>query len=147
MTILRFSMQRGGDIIQHTILEIWFGYFPRVFIWTSNMIKKITWFVTRLKMIFIVTNSNCLAQYQLQTTSIISPTLSVNPSLFAIPCIFYGDYRFTALQLLSHTIVEFSSKFDHPWQYFITSWWEEKVGVWTTDELIHHPWQYSLTCT
>ena len=29
---------------------------------------------------------------------------------------------------------------NHPWQYFITSCWQKKVGFWPMDELIHHPW-------
>ena len=41
--------------------------------------------------------------------------------------------------------VIFHSDFSHPWQYIITSCWQEKVGFWPMDKLIHHPWQYEFT--
>jgi len=41
--------------------------------------------------------------------------------------------------------VIFHPKFNCPWQYFITSWWQENVGFWLIDELIHHPWQFLQT--
>ena len=34
------------------------------------------------------------------------------------------------LQLLSNTKSDFHPNFNHPWQYFITSCWQEKVGFW-----------------
>ena len=39
----------------------------------------------------------------------------------------------------------FHSYFNHPWQYFITSGWQEMVGCWSIEELVHHPWQYLFT--
>ena len=56
-----------------------------------------------------------------------------------------GDYRFTMLQLLSFIKWQFTPYFNHQRQYIITSCWQEKVGFWPMNELIHHPWQYLFT--
>ena len=68
-----------------------------------------------------------------------SPTLNVNPTLFVIPCKFYGDNRFTMLQLLSLTKRFFYPNLNHPWQYFIRSWSQEKIGFgqWMNSSIIH----------
>ena len=67
-----------------------------------------------------------------------SPTPNVNPTLCAIPCIFWGDCRITVLHNVTYEVI---SNFNHPWQYFITSCWQEKIGFFgpMDDELIHHP--------
>ena len=39
----------------------------------------------------------------------------------------------------------FHPSFNHPWQYFITSCRQEKIGFWPMDEIIYHPWQYLFT--
>ena len=49
---------------------------------------------------------------------IVSPTLSVNPTLLVISCHFWGDYRITVLQLLSLT-KWFSSKFQPSMTVFV----------------------------
>ena len=81
--------------------------------------------------------------------NIVSPTLHVNPTLFVIACqTFGGLYIYICLQLLSLTkcfFIQFHPICNHPWQYFITSCWQEKVGFWPMDDLIHHPWQYLVT--
>ena len=71
--------------------------------------------------------------------SIVSPTLNVNPTLFVIPCKFFGDYRFKVLQLLSLTkwvFIYISIIHDN-----ISSQAADKrrIGFWPMDELIHHP--------
>ena len=72
---------------------------------------------------------------------IVSPTLNVNPTLFAIPCNYFGGSQiYNVARTVIHQ-VNFHSNFNHPWQYFITRWWQKKVGCWPMDELIHHPWQ------
>jgi hypothetical protein len=73
---------------------------------------------------------------------IMSPTLSANPTLFVIPCnFFWGLHIYTVANTVSFQ-VDFHPKFNHPWQCFITSCWQKKVGIWPKDELIHHSWQY-----
>ena len=58
---------------------------------------------------------------------IVSPTLNVNSTLFVIAWIFLGD-----LQCYNyyHLPSDFHPNFNHPWQYFITSCWQEKVRFW-----------------
>ena len=56
-----------------------------------------------------------------------------------------GDHRFTMLQLLSLTKWFSHLNSNHPWQYFITSCWQGKVGFTPMDELVHHSWRYLFT--
>ena len=42
-----------------------------------------------LNMIFSFTNSDCLAQLTVNL-GILSPTLNINPTLFVVPCKFFG---------------------------------------------------------
>ena len=87
-----------------------------------------------------VTNSNHLAQILIVNHGIVSPTPNVNPTLFVNSCnLFDGDYRFTMLQLLVTHQVIFHPHFNHPWQYFITSCWQEEVGFfgqWMSSSII-----------
>jgi hypothetical protein len=79
----------------------------------------------------------------------LSPTLNVNPTLFVIPCKCLGCYRFTPLLTKC-----FTSKFNHPWQYFSWDCWQERVGFWPSSiihasicSLIHekcHPKRYHI---
>ena len=50
--------------------------------YTSSLLKDYT------KYEYCVTNSNCLAQYELNSVGAVSPTLNVNRTLFVIPCKF-----------------------------------------------------------
>ena len=64
------------------------------------MAKKFMNYATTLNMLFRVTNSSCLAQYY---HGVVSPTLNLNPTLFAIPCKCFWHYRCPMLHLLSLT--------------------------------------------
>ena len=65
-----------------------------------------------------------------------------NPPLFLIPCIFWGIIELQCCNYSHlHYQVIFHPNFNIPWQYFITHCWQENVGFWPMDELIHHPWQ------
>ena len=50
-----------------------------------------------------------------------------------------GDYGFTVLQWPSLTKWYFIQNSNNPWQYFITSCWQEKVRFWPMDDssIIH----------
>jgi hypothetical protein len=70
---------------------------------------------------------------------VVSPTLKVNLTFLVIPCIFLGGLYICNLainvtyQVICHPIS------NHPWQYFITSCWQENVGFgqWTNSVAIH----------
>ena len=65
----------------------------------------------------------------------------VNPTLFVIPCKFF----WWALQIYSVVVtvtyhVIFHPNFNHSWQYFFTSCWQEKekgYGQWMNSSIIH----------
>ena len=55
--------------------------------------------------------------------------------------IFLGEYRVTMLQLVPLTKLIFHPNFNYPWQYFITSCWQEKgrgFGQWRNSSIIHN---------
>jgi hypothetical protein len=97
-------------------------------------------------MIFHVTDSHLSFTIRIVSRGVLSPTLNVNPTLFVIPCFkkIWGIMDWQCCIYCHFYLVIFHPCFNHPWQYFITSWWQEKVGFWPTDELVHHPWQYLL---
>ena len=73
-----------------------------------------------------LTNTRCFAQHC---------------SLFFCKC-FLGVCRFYNVAIIvTHQVILYPN-FNHPWQYFITSCWQENIGFWAMDEVIHHRWQY-----
>ena len=51
----------------------------------------------------------------------------VSPTLFVILVTFLGDYNVAFI--ITYWVISHPN-FNNPWQYFITSWWQEKVGLW-----------------
>ena len=76
--------------------------------------------------------------------SVVPLTLNVHPILFVISCKNGGSINLHCCNYC-HLPSGCSSKFEDPWQSFITDCWHEKVGFWPMDELTHHPWKYLLT--
>ena len=66
-----------------------------------------------------------------------SPTLNASPTLFVIPCKVLGGLWIYNVAIIGTVWVIFHSTFNHPWQYIITSCWQEKVGFWPMDECTH----------
>jgi hypothetical protein len=58
---------------------------------------------------------------------IVSPTLNVNPTLFVIPCEMFGGLCVYSVAIVVTYHAIFHPSFIHPWLYFITSCWQEKI--------------------
>ena len=71
--------------------------------------------------------------------SVVSPTLNVNPTLFVIPCNFFG--RLQIYNVAITITYKVHPNFNHPWPYFITSCWHDKrrwdLGQWMNSSIIH----------
>ena len=117
-----------------------------VWTWAARFLSLVTW-RRRLvggpgiKNIRVATQIWCLVSpilivllNTIVNNGIVSPTLNVNPNIICHSLeFFWGIIVYSVAITITYQMI-FHPHFNHGWQYFITSWWQEEVGFWPRDE-------------
>ena len=127
---LQVSLIVSFICLKFTSLPIW------------NGVNKKTYHITTLNMVFRVidykwpTHTNCKPWYRVTNTIMLTQWFFCHSLI-----LFWGIIDLQCCNCC-HLPSDFHPNFNHQWQHFITSCWQDNVGFWPMDELIHHPWQY-----